>query len=108
MKNKTIRTILRSTSKKSMFLTTVQSTGASGSVMQDTVTESRYGRMAPSTKVGGATTRHMDGGNSGMRTGTCLMGSGRRTRHTGEAYMFMSMGPSTRANGTRISSMGRD
>ena len=86
-KNLTNRKILRSTSKKNMYLITVQSTKVNGRKTTVTVTECRSGPTAPSTRADGRITRPMAGASFGMLTGTCSTDSGKKTKPTGGVYM---------------------
>lgn len=79
--------MLRSTSKKNMYLITVQSTRASGRKTTVTVTEYKSGLMAQSTRADGRITRPMGEASFGMLTGTSSTGSGKKTKLMGGVYM---------------------
>lgn len=63
------------------------------------VPASRFGLMAPSTKVNGARTRLMALESSGTQTAMSTKASGRTTKLTAMASTFMSTAPNTKATG---------
>ena len=94
--------------RRNSFLTTEQSTRASGKTVIDTVMEFKFGLMEPNMKATGRTTRPTAKESSGTQMEMCLTVSGKRTKHTVMEYTFTLMELSMKENGKMTCSMAKE